>query len=126
MKAGRRIMAMTMIGFLLCASMATAEEPIRVTVDELVNLYRCNRIKFQNLYEGKFLEVTGKVWQIGEVSPKNGYIILYSAPNKSIIVYYNGKPMPEGLDDWERDRVVTLDGYCSANEKGISLSRWKK
>ena len=43
------------------------EETIKVSVDDLVNLYNENEVKADKTYKGKLIEITGKVDDIGVI-----------------------------------------------------------
>jgi hypothetical protein len=101
-------------------------EPLKVTINEVVDAYSKNQLRADSLYKGKEIQVTGIVREVTNLTPTGRrisyHIILadqkkaftfWGMPTAGLVYGYFEESELESFIDLNKGQVVTIVGTCT-------------
>lgn len=100
------------------------EETIKVTPDELIDLYNENEVKADKMYKDKLVEITGKIDTIGVVL-NSTYVTLQTSDEYAIIrpqCTFDNQEDIDKIAELSKGDTVTIVGKVSGKSLNVSIN----
>jgi len=112
MKRTIMVVLALMVYLIVGGTSAYAQEPIKITAEELHDEYSANEIAADQKYMGKVLEVSGEIENFGKNSMGRPYMTLKGGGILSSVWCYFGASWESDLVKLEKGQYVIVQGIC--------------
>lgn len=103
-------------------------EYMKIDPEELITDYEANEVKGDEIYDGKYMELTGKVDSIGKDLLEKVYIT-FERENEfeftSVQCYFDDKEEIKKVMDLSKGDKVTVQGKCTGKFGNVSIEKCK-